>query len=491
MRHIFLALIFSFAFQEVSQSATPSTNAQLTNNQIASVRLFNLPPKGPVTRHYIEVTLSSDTANDAADLAPTNIDLRTIPSNKQLSGINAGESQFIPGTHKILQIVLDDIAANDPSPGDSQVRITFRAFHFADKIVKDLSAVGKIYDQSNIGSFKDDLLADLKKSVASAKTQSEKDVFAGLNVTVPSGSGDTQGNGDISFNHTFYAANVSQRSLFDQAVFGVQAKKASGKNADPRHFQVGTTARKVFLLANRNDLAAVRDAILTTPAGEATTRTINDPSRPDLSGKKPEEIIRSLQRRFFRAIYFDNGLQFEGDIKGASVGNVSNLVYDGQVQFTTINRQLGNSSSFLNLRLLPIGTDLGHNINNNDNPQVNSPSVIRLNNGIAFNLFYDAPAVLPVKIELSVDAVNRHLFHSESAFDTATQKASLVTSGNKYWIQADAKLFFVHTDHGHAGLRITFQRGFLPPVYSLTKAFNIGLVFETADDDSSKQLKLQ
>jgi hypothetical protein len=493
-----VVLLLALILNPLARCSEPAINAELSDNQIASVRLFNMPPKvipgiQPINRHYVEVTFSSDVAANLGDLAPLNIDIRALPSNKQLTDINVDptETQFVPGTSKIAQVVLQDVPTNEVLPGDDQVRITFHQFHFASSTVTDLSATGKIYNQSNIASFKDEMLSKLKESVASAKTQSEKDFFAGLNVTVPSGGGDAQGNGDINLNHTFYAANITQRSLFDQAVVGLEAKKASETNADPQHFQVGATVRKVFLLASRRELASVRDAILGTPTGDMSTRAINDPTQPNVNGKKPEDVIRTLQRRFFRAIYFDNGLQFEGDIKGASIGNVSNLVYTGRVQVTTINHALGGSSSFFNLRLLPIGTELGHNVNDSENPQFNNPSIIRLNNGAAFNVFYDNPTALPVRIELSVDAINRHLFHAESAFDTTTQKASSVTSGNKYWVQADAKLLFIRTQHGRAGLRVTFQRGYLAPVYNFTKAFNIGLVFETPDSDTSKDLRLQ
>jgi hypothetical protein len=302
-----------------------------------------------------------------------------------------------------------------------------------------------------------------------------------LNVTVPSGGGDAQDSGDINLNHTFYAANVTQRTLFDQAFVGLEAKKASATASDPQHFQVGATVRKTLLLANRRELGTIRNAILGGP---------DDPTKPTL-GPSPEDTIRSLQRRFFRAVYFDNGFQFEGDLKGASIGNVSNLVYSGRVQVTTINRALAGASSFFNLRLLPLAAELGHNVSDNENPQFNHPAIVRLNNGLAFNVFYDNPAAFPVKLELSVDAINRHLFHAESAFDTTTQSATMVTTGSKYWVQADAKLLFMRNQHGRTGLRVTFQRGYLAPVYNFTKAFNVGLVFESADDDTSKDLRLQ
>src|SRR5438093_3589872 len=108
MKHV-IALLLALVLNPVTQCLEPGTNAELLDNQIASVRLFDLPPKviGTTTigRHYIEVTFSTDTAQNLADIQPSNIEIRTLPSNTQLTAIDASSSStfFLPGSFRVVQ----------------------------------------------------------------------------------------------------------------------------------------------------------------------------------------------------------------------------------------------------------------------------------------------------------------------------------------------------------------------------------------------------
>jgi hypothetical protein len=213
-------------------------------------------------------------------------------------------------------------------------------------------------------------------------------------------------------------------------------------------------------------------------------------SVPGIS-KSPEDAIQDFQKKFFRAIYWDNGFHFEGDVKGTSIGNVSNVLFDSEGQVTTINKALISNSGFFNFRLMPFGTELGYNVTNSDDPQKSKTSLARIKTGAVLNLFYDLPGGIPRRMEFSASAIERHLFENETAFDKSKNTTTLVASGNKYWLDVGLKIFFLQTSGGFTGLKIGFQRGYLPPVYSFTKAFTFGLVFETADDDSAKKLVLK
>jgi hypothetical protein len=91
-----------------------------------------------------------------------------------------------------------------------------------------------------------------------------------------------------------------------------------------------------------------------------------------------------------------------------------------------------------------------------------------------------------------VQTVDRYLLRRESVLDEKTKKALLVEKGNKYWLQSDLKFMFgPTTPMGMMGIRLNFQRGSLPPIYAFTKAFNLGLVFESADKDSSREVRLK
>ena len=46
----------------------------------------------------------------------------------------------------------------------------------------------------------------------------------------------------------------------------------------------------------------------------------------------------------------------------------------------------------------------------------------------------------------------------------------------------DLKVFFVDTDKGRFGFKLSFNRGRLPPVYAEVKSFDFGFVIESGDD---------
>src|SRR5262249_28502641 len=153
------------------------------------------------------------------------------------------------------------------------------------------------------------------KALEPAKTTEEKDLFAGLNLAVPSGDGAVQG--DFAFNRT--VASLSQQlrgasSFADSGVFGLKIKKGSEDGKDPRHMTLGFQLRKTVLLANKTDLDKLREAI----------RPGANPEPNDF----PHDALTRIRSRFFRAFLADYGFQMEGDVSQKGVANVSNLILD-------------------------------------------------------------------------------------------------------------------------------------------------------------------
>jgi hypothetical protein len=191
---------------------------------------------------------------------------------------------------------------------------------------------------------------------------------------------------------------------------------------------------------------------------------------------------------------FDNGFKFEGDIDGISIGNVSNLVYDGTLQVTTVARAIGKSRGFWNFRWIPVGLEAGYNLQNEDDPNNEKHSLARVKTGGVFTLFYQAinDRDFVNRVEFETQAVNRYLFTRETFFDADTSKNVLIDKGNKYWLQADLKFMFgAKVGPARIGFRASFQRGSLPPVYAFTKVFNFSVLFETSDEDTSREIKIR
>ncbi|MCA1566314.1 MAG: hypothetical protein LC803_11880 [Acidobacteria bacterium] len=499
----FLLVILAWgnATVALAQTVKDTEAVKVDEFSIASLRLADVG-----AQHYIRVDLSNrhDPAFDDADREPANIRITFLPSGRVIpqTEIVKANSVFIAGFNRqVLQIVLTNAVTTKPSPGDNQVQVRFQTLHFlgsgatASPVTKTgVTGTGRIFDATNINELVDATTEALKNAVASAKTSEEKNIFAALNVTVPSGGGDTEGSGDIIINRNLQSLPFGQ-GLFDRLNFGLKLKKASEDKADPRHFETGLTFRKTFLV-NRAKIEAVKDAIDRTTAGSlnlAPTTTVMT-LKNGMQSNDPEQIINDLQKDFFRGLVFDNAVKFEGDVDGASIGNISNLLYDGQLQVTTVSRVIGNQTGFWNFRLIPVGFEAGYNLKNEDDPSNEKHSLARFKTGAVFNMFYQADNqnALLNRLDFEVQGVNRYLFKSESVFDETTQKANLIEKGNKYWLQADLKfLFGPRVQAGRVGFRASFRRGSLPPVYAFNKAFTFGIVFETSDPDTSREIKLK
>jgi len=495
--------------QSVNSGNTESTKADELG--IGLVRFIDLPGK---RRLVIDLTAPQDirfakgfpdsaTGKDSdfekSDLKASNITIKFLPSGKVVpanainnqqnhpSSPNTGNLQDLGFGPTRLQIGIIELPDTDPEkrmsvpdPGDDKVEVTFASLHFAVKEQKNVIGTGSIYNRGNIEQRVEQTRQALKSAVAHAKTDDEKDAFVGLTVVVPSG-GDSQGSGDVYFNRDLYASTVEQAALFDHIRFGFHLNKASETKSDPRHFDVGVTFRKTYLRADRETLRQINDAI-------------NNTRKSELESDEVVKRISKLQKDFVRAFIFDNALRFEGDISDRGIGNVSNLLWDTQLQIATVSRALVGQTGFWNFRFVPVGFEVGGNLTNNDDPTREKSSLARVKTGGEFNLIFNAgdPSEPISRIQFTAKALERYLFRSESTLDEMTKKAVLTDKGSKYWIQADLKIRTgVKFGGGRVGFKATFERGFLPPVYNFVKTFQFGIVFETNDDDNSGNIKLK
>ena len=482
---------------------------------IALVRFIDLP--GSKHRAVVDLSAPQDKTFAAgspaagalatSDLKASNIIIKFLPSGKIVpaSAINnVADHKTAPDTENMsgfgdtrLQIGIIELEDNDPDqkdsvpePGDDRVQITFGVLHFvgvstpgsAATMVerKNVSGTGRIYNKANINERVEETRQTLIDAVAHAKTDDEKDAFVAFSVVVPAG-GNSQGSGDISFNRDLYAASLAQAALFDHVKVGFHLNKASETASDPRHFDLGFTFRKTFLRANMAKLNEIKNAI-------------NNGAKSEFASDQIVQDINDLQQDFIRAYILDNALRLEGDVSTRGIGNVSNLIWDAQLQVATVSRALAGQTGFWNFRWVPVGVEAGGNLTNNDNPTSVKGSLVRGKTGGEFNLIFKAgdPNEPVSRIQISAKALERYLFMDENTLDPVTKLAVIADKGSKYWLQADLKISTgVKVGAGRVGFRASFQRGYLPPVYNYVKTFNFGVVFETNDDDNSKNLRLK
>src|ERR1051326_197879 len=187
-----------------------------------------------------------------------------------------------------------DIAQNDATePKDeTQIEVVLQN--------PDADLTGPIVFPADAKKTLADLQSTLTQQVASEKSTDEKNLFAGVAVTVPSGS-DAQGSGDFVFNKQFWASQVHNGAFFDNANVGLNLKKSSAKLSDPRHFAAGLDLRKTFLFHGK-EYDEVKKAIQSS-----------DPTGA-------ESALGKLQHHFWPTLFFDNGVSFEGDVRAVSLG---------------------------------------------------------------------------------------------------------------------------------------------------------------------------
>jgi len=439
------------------------------------------------SRHFIRVDFSDPHSDDNTDLAASNLSVTTSPSNTVLKLTKTGAFKAGFGRN---QVAIFDLSSEGVTPpGDTNLKVCFAKYTFSDKSVTNLCGEGKIYNDANVGDLVKDSKKALNDAVSTPKTSAEKNIFAGLNVSIPSGGGETQGSGDLNLNQYFAFP------LVGQGIFGVELKKGSSANADPRHFTGGVKARKTWLLASKTDRNTLISAI------ESGSIDANGPAISALA---------SVQKKYFRSIYFDNGLSYEGDISNGSLGNISNVLYNGEVWVNTAARPITAQTGFFNFRILPVGIEAGYNVTANASTPLSGSSstttasasttngnysLARFKSGATFLLSSQSPYSTDssARLDLEVSAVNRYLFERELSYNSVTKSYSSTGTGNKYWAEVALKVLAGPVGSGslggRPGLRLAFQRGSLPPVYAFTKVFTISLIYET-NDNSSQEIKL-
>lgn len=451
----------------------------LLGQSIKSVRFDDLG------RRNIIVEL--DMAPNKEPLEPTDFTITFLPSNTSvptasiarggLTSEEAGNSTMTVLNFPFLQIGLKlDDPASKPPAGDTQVEVTVRLTFGEQK--KVLNGSGPIYNKGNIKDLVSLAQKNLSTAISGIKTKQEKDQFLGLNIVIPqNNSSATSGSTDLVFNQTFYSASIGDgaRRLFDSATVGVDLQTGTAVGSDPRHFDAGVQARKTFLLVGKSEMGTV-------------SNLINSPTPTATQFAAAEAALDKIQGRFFRSLIWDNGAHFEGDTQDFKITNFSNAVYDTAAQFVAASQPFAGRQGFWNVRVMPGGLELGHNLTaqQTDNPEHGALARYKL--GADFQAYYSSKDNTDRRMEFEAFTINRYLMLAENGVDATTKKVVVVNPGWKSWVEADLKFFFgIKLFNLRPGVKITYERGSLPPVYASTKDFSFGFVFESSDDKSGSK----
>jgi hypothetical protein len=309
--------------------------------------------------------------------------------------------------------------------------------------------------------------AILKELQNVTKTSTEKDIFAsGFVTTASSGS---QGGAQIALNPDL---GIKGMTSF------LNINKSTQTGADPKNFEAGTRYRFVHSLS-----AGLLEKVKDAPTG----------------GER-DELIRQAQQKAVAGLIWDFAAKLEGE---ATNFNVSNFVGESALSFRSLSKGFGGNKGYLRSFVMPLAFEGGKNLNSQGQPlqttatsgtaQTANPLsgvnyVARYKAGLGFTLFYeDWDSSLPLKrADVDVNAVGRYLFLKESAYDSKAKIVDTITNGFREYVEIALKLYVGQSSAGRYGLKLSYDRGSLPPVFARVKTFQFGFLFESAEDSSKK-----
>jgi hypothetical protein len=175
--------------------------------------------------------------------------------------------------------------------------------------------------------------------------------------------------------------------------------------------------------------------------------------------------------------------------------NVTNGVFEGALKVQSrVKNLVGTKNGFVHFQVLPAGFEGGKTLRQPDAKATATTAttatdkalqqldgIARFKAGATLSSFWENPAAAgPLKrFELELGVVERFLFLKEIHYDAATKSNSTILDGSKPYFHADAKLFVAESSPGRYGVRISYNRGSLPPVYARVKSFQFGFLFES------------
>jgi hypothetical protein len=400
----------------------------------------------PVSLPYANVTLSANTL-----VRPAPDQVKIIVNGVAVTALQVTLDQFAGG----FTIKLDPSAnIGDATKADISIPVQFTADGPPITLIKlggDVLSPKQRQDAANAAL----------QSATKDKTSDEKNIFVGLNVADPV-DGAVEGDAEIHLNGAF--------SQFSQNLrMSANLRKSSAEKADSRQFDIG-----LHLEFNHNFLG---DSVRSIQNAASAYEKDPTPSRQ----ASLQMAIDGMQKRFWLAYSVDSAVRFEGD---PTSFKVTNAVVDLPLQFISRTMNvLGSTDGWWFFRAMPAGFEGGQNLGS-ENPAKEKYTIARYKAGAAFGLFWKAPkqnSAFIKKVMLEAQGVDRYLFREESGFDPVSQTAISIADGNKYYIQADVKVYLASTPQGNYAFRASYARGGLPPIFADTKTFRYGFVFESPD----------
>jgi hypothetical protein len=322
-------------------------------------------------------------------------------------------------------------------------------------------------EQTTTGEICGAVSADIRSAKTAAlerlskipKRSNEKDIFASGFVTM-AGS-ESQGGADISLNPDFKIPNLTSF---------LNIKKTTTDEGDPKHFEGGVRYRGVLPWGrgHLNELARLAP------------------------GQALNEAITAAQGKWLAGAILDIAAKLEGE---PSKFDITNFVGDAGLDLRTRTKAPFGKRGFWRGYLVPVAFEGGQNLNASAPAAEPGPAtggatnevewIARYKAGAGMTLYYDNPNnTVPIRrVELDMNVVMRNLFFREAMYNQETKLVDLTGKGIRAYGQVDLKFFIGESNAGRYGVKLTYNRGSLPPVFARVKSFQFGFLFESGEDE--------
>lgn len=280
----------------------------------------------------------------------------------------------------------------------------------------------------------------------------EKELNASGFVTTASEA--TDGGADIAFNPKLSDPNAS-------AFF--RLKKATVEKGDARHFEVGAAYRR-GVPWNRGQLAELAAATDVT---------------------KIKELLEARQGHVIAGTIVNFAMKLEGD---PTTFDATNGVGEVDYSIVTMTKPLFGKSGFWRGYGIPGGVEIGRKlaVDATGAATTDQDWIARYKAGAGIKVYFKASqaSLLPVtRFDFAVDGIWRYLAVEEQNFNAETKALDRVTDGGHGYVEASLKAFFVEIGKRRFGIKASYNRGSLPPVFADVKSYQFGFVVESNDQD--------
>jgi len=390
--------------------------------------------------------------------------------SRALASVDKDKVTLTGGTDRVVEAELDTTAApevvvvsiNGTLTEASKPEVCFSEVKYIDRNKKELVAKPGCTTVTFIGieevrKKRDGVLKEISNTT---KTQNEKNLFASGFVTAASGS--STGGADIVLNSIDLGVPGMNNFLI--------IRKATQEGGDHKVFEGGLRYRHIHSF-NR---ALLQDAAKTE------------------AGPTLNSLISQMQSKPLSALIWDVAAKLEGQ---ATSFDVANFVGETGASLRFRTGAFANRKGWWRGFVTPFAFEGGQNLNagatanTTPAPQpgagpANVDWIARYKAGAGTTLLYENwDSRLPVRrFDLEVQGVFRNMFLEEAFYNKTTKLVDRTGKGIRGYGQAEIRLYVGKSEAGRYGVRLSWHRGSLPPVFARVQSFQFGFLFESNDN---------